>query len=228
MTYSTIDQAIHAVLKASPKAFLCKCDIVSAFKLLPTRPSLVPFYGCHLNDQLYFFVRLPFGDRSSPCIFDCLSQALEWILLNKYYVQYCQHLLDDFITDDCSEQESLRTMAIIKMVFKNLNIPSSPSKTICPVTSLEYLWIILDTDAFESRIRVDKINRICNLVHQLSRKKRCTKRELLQLIGHFNFATRIIIPGRTFLSYLFQVSCFVDELHYHVRLGKEARIDLPM
>ncbi|CAF1618610.1 unnamed protein product [Rotaria magnacalcarata] len=114
------------------------------------------------------------------------------------------------------------------MVFKKLNIPLSPSKTIGPVTSLEYLGIILDTDAFEARIPVDKINRMCNLIHQLSRKKRCTKRELLQLIGHFNFATRIIIPGRSFLSYLFHVSCSVDELHYHVRLGKEARIDLSM
>ncbi|CAM4922985.1 unnamed protein product [Rotaria socialis] len=119
-------------------------------------------------------------------------------------------------------------MAIITMVFKKLNIPLSPSKTIGPVTSLEYLGIILDTDAFEARIPVDKINRMCNLIHQLSRKKRCTKRELLQLIGHFNFATRIIIPGRSFLSYLFHVSCSVDELHYHVRLGKEARIDLSM
>ncbi|CAF4516564.1 unnamed protein product, partial [Rotaria socialis] len=212
-TYSTIDQAIHAVLKTGSKAFLCKCDIASAFKLLPISPSLVPSYGCHWNDQLYFFVGLPFGGRSSPRIFDCLSQAVEWTLLNKCHMQYCQHLLDVFLTVDCSEQESLRTMAIITMAFKKLNILLSPSKTIGPVASLEYLGIILDTDVFEARIPVDKINRMCNLIHQLSRKKRCTKRELLQLIDHFNFAT---------------LSCSVDEPHYDIRLGKEARIDLSM
>ncbi|CAF2151045.1 unnamed protein product [Rotaria magnacalcarata] len=178
MTYSTIDQAIQAVLKTGPKAFLYKYDMASAFKLLPIRPSIVPFYGCHWSDQVYFFVRLSLGGRSSPRIFVCLSQALEWILLNKYHVQYCQHRLDSFLTVDCSEQESLRTMAII--------------------ISLEYLGIILDTDVFETRIPVDKINRMCNLIRQLSRKKRCTRRELLQLIGHFNFATRIIIPADSY------------------------------
>ena len=228
MVYSTIDQAINTILHTGRDTFLCKCDIASAFKLLPIHPSLVPYYGCCWNDQFYFFVRLPFGGRSSPRIFDCLSQALEWILIHNYKVHYCQHLLDDFLTIDSSEMADLRTKAIITMIFKQLNIPLSSSKTIGPVTCLEYLGVILDTSTFETRIPIDKIHRMYDLLRQLSAKKRCTKRELLQLIGHFNFATRVIVPGRSFLSYLFHLSCTVNDLHLHVRLGKEARIDLSM
>ena len=50
----------------------------------------------------------------------------------------------------------------------------------------------------------------------------------MQLIGHFNFAARVIIPGRSFLSYLFCLAYSVRELHWHIRLTKAARIDLSM
>jgi hypothetical protein len=111
MVYSTIDQAINTILQTGRDTFfLCKCDIASAFKLLPIHPSLVSYYGCCWNDQLYFFVHLPFGGRTSPRIFDCLSQALEWILIHNYKVHYCQHLLDDFLTIDSSEMAGLRTI----------------------------------------------------------------------------------------------------------------------
>ena len=228
LTYSTIDQAIHNIVLAGRHSFLCKCDIASAFKLLPIRPSLVPYYGCRWNNQFYFFVRLPFGGRSSPRIFDCFSHALEWILRNNYHIHYCQHLLDDFLTIDSTEEEGLRTMAILTTIFKRLCVPLSASKTIGPVTSLTYLGILLDTSAFETRIPAEKIDRMLEFIIRISTKTRCTKRELLQLIGHFNFASRVIVPGRSFLSFLFQLAYTVKDLHLHVRIGREARIDLSM
>ena len=228
MSYSTIDQAIQTILKLGHHSFLCKCDITSAFKLIPIRPSLITFYGCQWKNQFFFFVRLPFGGRSSPRIFDCLSQALEWILINNYNIQHCQHLLDDFLVVDINEETGLRSMSLLTMVFHQLGIPLSPSKTIGPVTSLVYLGVVLDTSSFECRIPFDKIIRMHDAIALFVKKKRCTKRELLQLLGHFNFVTRIIIPGRSFMSYLFQLSSTVPQLHHHVRLGREARIDLAM
>ena len=50
----------------------------------------------------------------------------------------------------------------------------------------------------------------------------------MQLIGHFNFANRVIVPGRSFLSFLFHLAYTVKDLHLHVRISKEARIDLSM
>lgn len=179
MSYATIDQAIRAIMSSGQNSFLCKCDITSASKLLPIRPALVPFYGCHWNNDFFFFVRLPFGGRSSPRLFDCLSMALEWIFIHNYGIRHCQHLLDDFLTIDRTEEDGLRTMSILSMVFKRLGIPLSSSKTIGPVTSLVYLGVELDTALFETRIPSDKIDRMLVTIRQLSTKKRCTKRELL-------------------------------------------------
>ena len=228
LTYATIDDAIQSILLTGRNSFLCKCDITAAFKLIPIRPDLVPFYGCRWDNQLFFFVRLPFGGRSSPRIFDCLSIAVEWIIINNYGFKRCQHLLDDFLTVDSTKEEGLRTMSIQTMLFEQLGIPLSLSKTIGPLTSLVYLGVVLDTSLFATQIPLDKIQRMSSLIREFSNKKRCTKRELLQLIGHFNFATRVIVPSRSFMSYLFQLSCTVKELYFHVRIGKEARIDLAM
>ena len=139
-----IDQAIHNILLTGRNSFLCECDISSAFKLLPIRPSLVPYYGCRWNNLFYFFVRLPFGGRSSPRIFDCFSQALEWILCNNYSIRYCQHLLDGFLTIDSTEEEGLRTMAILTTIFMlSINTPHRKHELhiVKSFIRLSWLWL---------------------------------------------------------------------------------------
>ena len=40
---------------------------------------------------------VPFGLRSAPAIFNKLSDALEWILINKCNISFVCHILDDFL-----------------------------------------------------------------------------------------------------------------------------------
>ena len=55
-----------------------------------------------------------------------------------------------------------------------------------------------------------------------------TQRELLSLLGHSNYATRVIIRGRSFVSFLLTLAHSVKELHYHVILNRGCRDDLRM
>ena len=48
------------------------------------------------NNSYYFDKVLPFGLQSVLYIFSQLSDALEWILLNKCFLSYVGHILDDF------------------------------------------------------------------------------------------------------------------------------------
>ena len=95
-----------------------------------------------------------------------------------------------------------------------------------PVTCLEYLGIILDSEKMEARLPTVKVERICGFIHKLLNKSSCTKRELLPLLGHFNFASRVILPGRSFVSYLIDLSTTVKELTDFVHLSKECKTDL--
>ena len=51
-------------------------------------------------------------------------------------------------------------MALLLMLFKTLNIPVAPHKTVGPSTCLEYLGIILDSTALEACLPVNKVQRI--------------------------------------------------------------------
>ncbi|CAG2240942.1 unnamed protein product [Mytilus edulis] len=226
MSYVRIDDAIDVILKFGRNSWLCKFDISDAFKNCPIVPSQWPLFCIKWEKMYYFYVRLTFGCRSSPKIFDHLSQALCHIAENNYKVNSILHLLDDFLTIDPPDADGERTMAIMMMIFKKLNIPIAKHKTIGPVKCLEYLGIILDSEKMEARLPLNKVDRICEFIKKLCRKKSCTKRELLQLLGHLNFASRVILPGRSFVSYLIGLSTTVNDLHHYVKLDKECRVDL--
>ena len=177
----------------------------------------------------YVYVRLVFGCRSSPKIFDTLSQAISWIASHNYGIETIFHLLDDFLTVDKSDLcTGLHTKALLDLIFAILKVPLSHHKCIGPSCCLEYLGIILDSERMEARLPLNKVQRIIKFIEELLAKPACTKLELLQLLGHFNFASRVIIPGRSFVSYLIHLSTTVKELWKQVRLDKSCRDDLKM
>ncbi|XP_062580100.1 uncharacterized protein LOC134242093 [Saccostrea cucullata] len=228
LKYVLIDDAINIIKREGNLPILCKTDVVDAFKLILIRQDHQPFYGIKWRGKYYFYRRLVFGCRSSPKIFDLLYQAVCWILTNNYGVKNVLHLLDDFLTIDSPGDEGIKTMAILTLVFKKLGIPISAKKTVGPCTVLEYLGIILDSERREARIPLEKIERIFLLINKIKSKKSCTKRELLSLLGHFNFAARIIPAGRSFISYLLTLAYSVRELHHHVSLNSDCKKDLNM
>lgn len=228
LQYVTIDHAVRIIQSLGKGSWLCKADIMDAFKLIPIHPALWPYHGIKNNNKYYFFTRLVFGSRSSPKIFDYLSSVLCWILRENYGISNILHLLDDFLTIDSPDFEATRTMALVHHVFAKLGIPLSDKKTMGPSTELEYLGIILDTNRMEARLPEEKLVRISQLVQQFSTRKSCTKRELLSLLGHLNFASRVVLPGRSFVSYLISLSTKARELHHYVALNSECRLDLHM
>jgi hypothetical protein len=57
---------------------------------------------------------------------------------------------------------------------------------------------------------------------------KCKKRELLSLLGHLNFASTVVVPGRSFISRLIEASKSVAKLHYYVHLNCETKKDIVM
>jgi len=228
LSYVRIDDAISIICSLGQRALLCKTDITDAFKQLPIAPHLWNLYGIKWQGLYFFHTRLPFGSRSSPRIFDNLSQALCWIAKNKYGISHILHLLDDYLTIDPPTYPAQKTMNSLLMLFNRLNIPLSASKTCGPSCQIEYLGIILDTVKMEARLPLDKLKRISTLVATFMTIKSCTKRQLLSLLGHMVFATRVIVPGRTFMSRLFAAAYQVSGLEDRITLSDACTADLKM
>ena len=229
LSYVKIDDAIKAIQHYGRNALLCKVDISNAFKIMPIKGNQWPYFCVKWENKYYVYVRLVFGCRSSPKIFDTLSQALCWIASNNYGIETIFHLLDDFLTvdkpDNCIGE---RTMALLTLIFGCLRIPLAQHKCTGPTVCLEYLGIILDSKNMEARLPLDKVQRIVMFIEGLLGETRCTKLKLLQLLGHLNFASRVILPGRAFVSYLIQLSTTVKGLYEVVSLDNQCREDLLM
>ena len=179
LNYVTIDNAINLFKKYGRNIPMCKTDISDAFKLIPIKPELWPFHGIKWNNQYYFFTRLVIGSRSSPKIFDTLSQNICWIAEKEFRINSIIHPLDDFLTVDPPDYLADRKMSLLTHIFASLGIPLSAKKTVGPTECLEYLGIILDIEKMEAKLPQDKLARICEMLMSFKSKKSCTKKELL-------------------------------------------------
>ena len=111
-------------------------------------------------------------------------------------MKHVLHLLDVFFVIDDPSFNAEITMQRLLNVFGKLNIPLALHKSVGPTTCLEYLGVILDSENMIAKLPQDKLCRIKDLLYVLLDRRTCTKRDLLSLLGHLNYATRVIIHGR--------------------------------
>ena len=228
LQYLKIDDAIRIIQHLGEGALLTKVDVQDAFRILPVNPQQWPLLSIKWGGLYYMYVRLPFGSRSSPKIFTELSKAIQWIATTNYKIKNLLYLLDDFLAIDPPNYPAINTRVTLLNLFASLGVPLNQNKTVGPSTCLEYLGITLDSLKQEARLPAEKVARISDILREVSKQSYCSKRELLCVLGHLNFATRVIIPGRTFMANLIQLSTTVKLLHQKIRLTTECQQDIAM
>ena len=234
LQYITIDNAIAAIQTFGQGCYMGKTDIESAFRLIPVHPDDWELLGMFWNGQYYFDKVLPFGLRSAPYIFNQLSDAIEWILLNKCFISFVCHILDDFLIVEppCPTPplDSLCRASLSSMIltFKTLNIPISASKTEGPCQIIQFMGIILDSGKMEARLPEDKVERIKSALSNFQSRRSTTLQELQSLIGTLNFACKVIAPGRPFLQRIIHLTRGVKKPHHHIKLTTGFYKDIEM
>ena len=111
-------------------------------------------------------------------------------------------------------------------ICKDIGIPIKEDKTVLPTTKLVIYGIEVDSDQMVTRLREEKVAKIVNLLLNFSRRRKVTLRELQSLLGLLNYATGCIVPGRTFISRLYDLTIGIACPHYKIRLTNDARADL--
>ncbi len=232
--YVTIDDAIEGIKRFGPGCFLAKTDIESAFRLIPIHPDDYELLGMCWEGKYYYDKVLPFGLRSAPSIFNQLSDALEWILLNKCNISFACHILDDFLLIEPPSAHlpfnHLCQQSLSKMLstFKTIRIPIAAGKTQGPSQVLEFMGILLDTVKMQARLPPDKIEKLHALFEEFQHRRSCTLKELQSLIGTLNFACKVVPPGRPFLQRMIALTRNVSKQHHHIKLTAGFFHDLEM
>lgn len=182
--------------------------------------------------KYYYDIILPL--RSAPFLFNQLSDAVEWILLNKCLISFVYHILDDFLIIEPASltfpynQPRKQSLSSMLLTFKNFNIPIAGDKTQGPRKVLEFMGIILDSDRMEARLPLDKVERIKAFLISFQGRKSCTLKDLQTLIGTLNFACKVVSPGRPLLQRMIELTRKVSKPHHHIKLSSGFFKDLNM
>ena len=117
MSYIEIDDVIKIKTQYGKSTLLCKYDISDAIKIIPVKSDQWPLFCMKWKSSYYYYVRLSFGCRLSPIIFDTLSRVICYIAEKNYKIKHILHLLDDFLTIDPPNYTAERTMALMTIIL---------------------------------------------------------------------------------------------------------------
>ena len=226
--YMSFDSAVNLVNATGKGCFMGKIDIKHAFRLCPVHPDDWHLLGYSWRARWFFDMRLPFGLRSSPFIFTSFSDALQWILLTKFFITGHVHYLDDFLVVASTREKCQFWMDLIVDAFEFLGVPIAKDKFEGPSQTMVFLGIEIDSVNMVIRLPQEKQDRLNRSVEVWLSKSKCIKRELLSLIGSLSFACKVIKPGRTILRRLIDLSTSVKKLHQHISLSACICQDLAM
>ena len=226
LKYITVDSAIEHIKQIGQGTQLAKIDIKSAFRLLPVHPADRHLLAMRWDQHIFIDTCLPFGLRSAPKLFNVLADLLSWIL-EQQQVTPVLHYLDDFLTMGPPQSPICsNNLTVIKNICSMLGIPLALEKVEGPSDSLTFLGIRLDTQGMQARLPDDKLQRIRHQVAAWLSRKKATKREILSLVGLLQHATKVVIPGRTFLSRMYHAAARLKRLSHYTRLTKAFHSDL--
>lgn len=227
VSYETLDVCIEILLSIGKGALIAKADLKEAFRIIPIHPEDYRLLGFQWDGNYYFDKCLPMGCGLSCSIFETFSSSLQWILQSKFQVLAMSHILDDFIFFGPPDSPVCnRSLHSFLCLCESLSLPVKHEKTVHPSTCVILHGIEVDTATLMLKLPQDKLEEAQDKVSALSKRKRVTLRELQSVLGTLSFACRAIVPGRAFLRRLFSLTRGVSLPSHHIRLTREARLDL--
>ena len=223
--YSTLDDAISHIKEVGMGAHLAKTDIKLAFRIVPIHPDDHHLLGMRWNGGFYYDTTLPMGCSMSCAIFESFSTAIQWIANNKLGIPRMVHVLDNFLMIASSTGEVSTQLRKFLDFCEECGIPIAPENTEGPDQKLAFLGITLDVTLSLAILPDDKLSRCRRLLREAMTRKTMTLKELQSLLGHLNFACRVVVPGRAFLRRVYALTQKVQKHYHHVKITKEVRAD---
>ena len=224
--FTGFDMAADMVRKQGLNCLMFKIDIKHAFRVLPIRPSQWILMGSEWNGFYFIDFRLPFGLRSSPCIFNRFADAVCWILQNIYQLSLTIHYSDDYFFIALHPYVAHEQFETAIQAFKDLGLPVAIEKTVAPTTQLPFLGIELNSSDMSMSVPEKKKTDLLNILHAWDGRRKCTKTELLSLTGKLQHICKVVRPGRIFLRRLYDLTKNVARGHHHIYLNEGSRADI--
>ena len=170
--------------------------------------------------------RLPFGLQSSSWLFNQMADAVEWILRVKFGIRHVIHYLDDFLILASTSKKGQKILDTTLATLQRLGIEWAPEKVQGPAKILTFLGIEIDSYSKVLRLPQSKWEDLEAELQQWYLRKKCTKRQLLLLIGKLSFAGKLLPAGQIFIRRLIDLATTAKTLSHRVNLSQDTRANI--
>jgi hypothetical protein len=199
-SYETFDDAIRMVLTMGKGCYLSKVDIKAAFRCIPVHPDDWHLLGMWWRNKYWVDLRLPFGLKSSPALWERYATAIVWMAKNNCLIDWLVHYVDDFLLGGAKKADCTRATLNFLKLLEELGVPAAPEKLELPATIMKFLGILLDTIALTASLDKERLLELATLLNGFKSRSTCTAKELQSLIGKLMFASRVVRAGRVFTN----------------------------
>ena len=228
VSYQSFDDAITMIENIGPSAFLFKCDVKEAYKLLATRPSDIPLCGFRCLGSIYFDRTLPFGLRSSCKTWESFACFLEWAFKQSAKTANLRHYVDDFLGAERDFHLASQSKHSILASAAHFGLPMSIAKCIGPQQKLDYLGISIDVANRRLELPPSKIARLTLLLRTALTNRRIQGTKLQSMLGLLSFACKVFIMARPFLRTSFVFLASFANMHHFKSVPAVCKADWSM
>lgn len=223
LQYPRHDKFIELLWKYGQGCHMFKIDLSKAFRQFAIDPRDYFLQCFEWKKQMYVDKRLIFGMRSSPQACQRSTNLVNFILSKQNistinYIDDFGGVADPSLAHSCFE----KTLEILN----ELGLKVSKSKCAPPSQEMVFLGKEYNTKLMTVKIPSQKLLEIIEIVKSFENRKKCTKRQLQQLVGKLAFAAECVRGGRLFISRMLDTMRKYKFNHYRIYLDSEFHSDI--
>ena len=136
---------------------------------------------------------------------------------HKYGLKYVLHILEDFFFAEPTRLQCLSSFSTLLRFFMSIPVSVVASKTLGPSQVLEFMRIELDSTRMKARLLQDKLQRTRDLFTSFKKRRSVCLVELQLLISTLQLACKVVVPGRTFLQRMINLTLAVFTIYGSTR-----------
>ena len=152
----------EVIVKLGRGSLLAKVDCESAYWLMLVYPQDWLLPGVRWNNKIYIDLKLPFGLRSAPKIFNAVTHALVGACTTKAFCASNTTWMISLWLDQLLQCQEI--LDIFHEVCRELGMTTAEHKTEGPTPSFTFLVIEIDTLASQLRLPEDKLHRLQSML----------------------------------------------------------------
>ena len=223
LSYSSMDHLASLVVSVGKGSLLVKADIQETYRIIPVHLEDQHLLGVQWEDTVHIDWVLPFSLWSAPKLFSAVADALQWIL-HKKGITKGLHYLDDLILVAGDLHRAELQKYTLLTTFEELKVPIEQSKLEGLSTCLSFLGKEIDTESIQLHLPRNKLSNLKETLAACIQHRTMTKRNLQNLTGLLQIATKVVHPGRLFLRRLHALQEMGSHPHHFIHQAARADI----